>query len=910
MAKAAEFSVKVSGVGRGVGSNDVRRVFEDSGYRDITDVYMPPGKEFGFVRFSNEDEAIKAVDQQGIVVRGVELRLEMSSSEKKPGKGKGGGKVSGAFGPDTSPRMPSRHREAESSSASSKKGNSKGNSGEHSIWVGNLPKRASSSGLKELFNERGVDNMTDVYAPPGRGFGFVRFATQEEVEEAMTQCEGLQYGDSELELKSSVTDKKGPSPRDAGGFFADAGYGRDVGFARGQASLPAKSSTGEYSLWVGNLPDDCSSQELREVFEDRGVTNMSDVYIPSKAKGFGFVRFTSPDMVEDALEICKGLQLGGADLELKVSQIEKRGTPAPASGGGGVGYPTGWVPAGYGMGMGMGMGMSYMDDGYGMQGPPSKKMSSNEHSVWVGNLPKSISSEELGDAFRSRGVETMTDVYIPKGDKGFAFVRFASRREVEQAVEDCKGLTLGGKEVELKISSTEKRGSAPAASNGPALGFAYPGGCHGYGQSMVYMDDGYGCGGYGDFGGYGPYGPGSSPMMSTGRGKDMSAGRGKDKSSEISVKVSNLPPGISSEDLRAAFEEQGVDTMTDVYIPLGKQFGFLRFMRMSEAQRALEMSGSDFGGTEIMCELAEGKQKSSMEMDIKNRMGEPPIAYHRNQDAFDTSFAGNDRGEVSVKVGNLPADISHEELCEAFADHGIDSMTDVYIPQGRRFGFLRFASAAEGKLAMQCRVSIHGQVLELQLASSKKRNSEEMAGGDMGRPERNVSSRESREPRESREASSREAPDNPDVKPDAPSLKVSNIPRGATSEELHQAFIDAGCTGGITDVYIPKGNRGFGFVRFESRSDTEFASRLKVHVRDIDVDLEIAVAPRKGGRDAPGGRGPAFDMHEDRYDFGCGYPPNGGYGCGLGMACKGYGPAKGGFGQMGPYGGKGPKGYW
>jgi RNA recognition motif-containing protein len=410
---------------------------------------------------------------------------------------------------------------------------------------------------------------------------------------------------------------------------------------------------------------------------------------------------------------------------------------------------------------------------------------------------------------------------------------------------------------------------------------------------MVYMDEGYG--GYSDFGGYGPYGPAGSPMMATGKGKD--------RSSEISVKVSNLPPGISSEDLREAFIENGIDTMTDVYIPLGKSYGFLRFLRMSEAQTALELSGCQFGDSEITCELAEGKQKSSQEIVMEKRRGGPPIVHHRNQDAFDMSFAGSDRGEVSLKVGNLPPDVSHEDLCEAFAEQGIDSMTDVYIPQGRRFGFLRFASAAEGKYAMQRRVSIRGHTLELEFAMSKKRNSEEMAGDDIPRRERNVSSRESRE------ASSREAPDNPDVSADAPSIKVSNLPRGATSDELHQAFKDAGCRGGITDVYVPKGNRGFGFVRFENRRDADAAADLKVWVHDAAVDLEVAVAPRKGSRDAAGGR-----RHDDGYDFA--HPPNGGYGCGYGMAGKGYGPAmaKGvpayGYGKMGPYGGKGPKGYW
>merc|ERR1719401_1423452 len=191
-----------------------------------------------------------------------------------------------------------------------------------------------------------------------------------------------------------MTEKKGPLPRDVGGMggFFDPGYGYDVGYGKG-APMPAKSATGEYSIWVGNLPEDVSAQELREVFEHRGVTNMSDVYIPKKFNGFGFVRFTSPHQVDDAPELCHGgLQLGGVDLELKASQTEKRGTvPQPAMPVmSGIGYPTGWAP-GYGPGM-------YMDD-FVAHGPTSKKLSTNEHSVWVGNLPKSVTSEELREAF-------------------------------------------------------------------------------------------------------------------------------------------------------------------------------------------------------------------------------------------------------------------------------------------------------------------------------------------------------------------------------------------------------------------------------------------------------------------------------------------------------------------------------
>ena len=89
--------------------------------------------------------------------------------------------------------------------------------------------------------------------------------------------------------------------------------------------------------------------------------------------------------------------------------------------------------------------------------------------------------------------------------------------------------------------------------------------------------------------------------------------------------------------------------------------------------------------------------------------------------------------------------------------------------------------------------------------------------------------------------------------------------------------MQAGCRGQITDVYVPKGNRGervvtrpgrsafpahllfcelcwcvvpvvmrgFGFVRFARPHDVEQASTLEVNVRGCQLGIEVAVALRK-----------------------------------------------------------------
>merc|ERR1719265_834807 len=137
-------------------------------------------------------------------------------------------------------------------------------------------------------------------------------------------------------------------------------------------------------------------------------------------------------------------------------------------------------------------------------------------------------------------------------------------------------------------------------------------------------------------------------------------------------------------------------------------------------------------------------------------------------------------------------------------------------------------------------------------------------------------------------------PENPDVSLDTPSVKVTGVPPGTGSDQLHQALLAAGCTGNITDVYIPKGDRGFGFVRFARQEDAERLLQLPVGIFGVPLSLEMAVSARKGKRDIMPtastvqpdvgmyGHGPAT--------FG-GFGPASSFGHGPGMTKGGFGPS-------------------
>lgn len=86
------------------------------------------------------------------------------------------------------------------------------------------------------------------------------------------------------------------------------------------------------NIYVGNLAQDVTEDDLRGVFEGFGevqTVNIIKDRFSGESKGFGFVEMPSSDEAKAAIEQANGTELKGKDL--KVNEAH----PRPAGGGGG-----------------------------------------------------------------------------------------------------------------------------------------------------------------------------------------------------------------------------------------------------------------------------------------------------------------------------------------------------------------------------------------------------------------------------------------------------------------------------------------------------------------------------------------------------------------------------------------------
>ncbi|KAF4673160.1 hypothetical protein FOL47_010868 [Perkinsus chesapeaki] len=191
------------------------------------------------------------------------------------------------------------------------------------LFVGGIPDGMTDDQFHQYFAQFGnVDRaiiMTDKMTGRCRGFGFVTYSNNAEVENCLANAPHHLNG-------KRVDVNRSQDPHKTEGGWGD----RSGGPARRGGDDPMK-------VFCGGLPQDCDSERLREHFSQYG--NIVDCIAmrdrdTGRSKGYGFVTFDSEDAVNAAIN--GNNMLDGRWVEVRNSQ--RQGSDAGSRGKGRGGW--------------------------------------------------------------------------------------------------------------------------------------------------------------------------------------------------------------------------------------------------------------------------------------------------------------------------------------------------------------------------------------------------------------------------------------------------------------------------------------------------------------------------------------------------------------------------------------------
>ena len=190
---------------------------------------------------------------------------------------------------------------------------------ERKLFVAGLPDSITEDVLRQLFEATGgtvisVSLPRDRMTGRLRGFGFVTLSSAEEATAARSALDGsVQAG-----RPMSVRPFQSEAPRRG---EAREGPGR---FERSErAERGPREDRGDRTLYMGNLPYDCSVRDVEELFGERNAGPVARVHLPQgpdgRPRGFGFVTMSSPESANRALEALRDAELRGRRLLVNVA---------------------------------------------------------------------------------------------------------------------------------------------------------------------------------------------------------------------------------------------------------------------------------------------------------------------------------------------------------------------------------------------------------------------------------------------------------------------------------------------------------------------------------------------------------------------------------------------------------------
>lgn len=275
------------------------------------------------------------------------------------------------------------------------------------LIVNYLPQTVTSQRLKEIFSAYGTveeaNVVSDRVTKASRGYGFVKFATEENARRAVEMLDGVAID------KDKVPDAKP---------------------IRVAVSKPPKV---EVNLYVGNLLNNVKQEDLMNEFSRFGT--IVDCNIPldratGLSKGYGFVKFDCKSAANEAIEALGGTvvePLSGA-RPLTVKRAENN---------------TGNHGRMNRFGGGMDRRQHFPASRMVTPFPPTP-VTFEGICLFVYNIPHTMDERGLQDLFRPYGTVTGARVMrnMNRTSKGFGFVNMSTNEEANNAIASLNGRAL------------------------------------------------------------------------------------------------------------------------------------------------------------------------------------------------------------------------------------------------------------------------------------------------------------------------------------------------------------------------------------------------------------------------------------------------------------------------------------
>ncbi|CAL9243597.1 unnamed protein product [Arabidopsis halleri] len=211
---------------------------------------------------------------------------------------------------------------------------------DHTIFVGDLAPEVTDYMLSDTFKNvygsvKGAKVVVDRTTGRSKGYGFVRFADENEQMRAMTEMNGQYCSTRPMRI--------GPAANKNALPMQPAMYQNTQGGNAGD------SDPNNTTIFVGGLDANVTDDELKSIFGQFG--ELLHVKIPP-GKRCGFVQYANRATAEHALSVLNGTQLGGQSIRLSWGRSpNKQPDQAQWNGGGYYGYPPqpqgGYEPYGY-----------------------------------------------------------------------------------------------------------------------------------------------------------------------------------------------------------------------------------------------------------------------------------------------------------------------------------------------------------------------------------------------------------------------------------------------------------------------------------------------------------------------------------------------------------------------------------